>query len=105
MIKIDIAGFKNNFDLNNKAATLATKAELKAEQDKIVTLQVFDSSYFRGKSYFEDDSTQNNLVFQTMYRYLKKLVILNISHLRNLNNCLIKLLNLLLHLIIVVTQY
>ena len=47
--KFDIAGFKNNSDLNNKAATLATKAELKAEQDKIVTLQVFDSSYFRGK--------------------------------------------------------
>ena len=36
--KFDIAGFKNNSDLNNKVATLATKAELKVEQDKIVTL-------------------------------------------------------------------
>lgn len=30
---------------------LATKAELKIEQDKIAELQVLDSSYFRGKSH------------------------------------------------------
>ena len=29
-----------------KVATLATKAELKAKQDKIVKLQALDSSYF-----------------------------------------------------------
>ena len=49
--KSDIAGFINNSDLNKKVATLATKAELKAEQEKIIKLQAFDSSYFRGKSY------------------------------------------------------
>ena len=27
-------------------------------------LQKFDSSYFRGKNYFDDDGTQNYLVFQ-----------------------------------------
>ena len=32
-------------------------------------LQTFDSSYFQGKSHFEDDGTQNHLVFQPMYRY------------------------------------
>ena len=49
--KFGIAGFINNSDLNKKVATLATKAELKAEQEKIIKLQAFDSTYFRGKSY------------------------------------------------------
>ena len=31
---------------------IATKAELKVEQDKIVTLQTYDSSLFTGPSYF-----------------------------------------------------
>ena len=34
---------------------------------------MFDSSYFRGKSYFQDDGTQNYLVFQPMYIYFKKI--------------------------------
>ena len=32
-------------------------------------LKTFDSSYFRGKSDFEDDGTQNYLVFQSIYKY------------------------------------
>ena len=64
--KSDIAGFINNSDLNKKVATLATKVELKAEQDKIPKLQAFDLSYFCGKSHFEDYGTQNYLVFQLM---------------------------------------
>ena len=35
-------------------------------------LQTFDSIYFRGKSHFEEDGTQNDLVFQPMYRYFKR---------------------------------
>ena len=50
---------------------LATKAELKAEQDKIIRLQAFNSSYFCGKNYFED-GTQNYLIFQPMYKDFKK---------------------------------
>ena len=45
-----IAASINNVELNCKLASLATKAEIKAEQDKIIKLQAFDSSYFRGKS-------------------------------------------------------
>ena len=54
-----------------KVATLATKAklELKAEQDKTIKLQAFDSSYFCGKSDFKDDGTQKYLAFQPMYKY------------------------------------
>ena len=36
-------------------------------------LKTFDSSYFIGKSHFEEDGTQNYLVFQPMYRYVKKI--------------------------------
>ena len=46
---------------------------MKAEQDKITKLQAFDSSYFRGKSHFRNDDTQNYLVFQSMYRYFKRI--------------------------------
>ena len=35
-------------------------------------MQVFDSIYFRGKSHFEEDDTQNYLVFEPMYRYFKR---------------------------------
>ena len=34
-------------------------------------LKTFDSSYFIGKSHFEEDGTQNYLVFESMYRYFK----------------------------------
>ena len=35
-------------------------------------IQTFDSIYFRGKRHFKKDGTQNYLVFQSMYRYIKK---------------------------------
>ena len=61
--KSDISGFIDNSNLDKKIAALTTKEELKAEKDKIVELQAFDSSYFRYKSHFEDDGTENYLVF------------------------------------------
>ena len=39
----------------------------------MLKLQVFDLSYFLGKSHVEDDSTQILLVFQPVYKYLKKM--------------------------------
>ena len=36
-------------------------------------LRTFDSSYFRGKSHFEEDRTQNYLVFQPIQRYFKRI--------------------------------
>ena len=64
-------GVKNS-DLNTKLATRATKAELKAEQEKIMTLQVFNSNYFCGKSHFKNNGTQNYLVFQPVLRNFNK---------------------------------
>ena len=34
-------------------------------------LKILDSSYFIGKSHFEEDGTQNYLVFQPMYSHFK----------------------------------
>ena len=34
-------------------------------------LKTFDSGYFIGKSHFEEDGTQNYLVFQPIFRYFK----------------------------------
>ena len=61
--KSAIAGFINNADSDKKSSNISNKAELKAEQDKITKLETFDSNYFRIKSYFEGDGTQNYLVF------------------------------------------
>ena len=50
----------------NKTKYLLVENELKK-------LQKFDAAYFRGKSHFEEDSIQNYLVFQPMYRYFKRI--------------------------------
>ena len=42
----NVSNLVNDSDLNTKPATLATKAELKAKQDKIVKLQTHELSYF-----------------------------------------------------------
>ena len=40
---------------------------------KRTELKTFDSSYYRGKHYFEEDGTKNYLVFQPMYKYFKQI--------------------------------
>ena len=60
----DISGFIDNSDLNKTIKKLATKAELKAEQDKIAKRQIYDSSIFIGQSYVFNDGSQNFLIFQ-----------------------------------------
>ena len=102
--KSAIAGLINNAVLTKKAATLATKTELKTEQTKTVKFQVFDSSYFCSKSNFEDDSTQNYLVFSQFMGTLKRLIILIIFQHRILKNCLMKALSLLPSLTIVLNN-
>ena len=41
-------------------------------ENELKTLETFDSIYFRGKSHLEDNGIQNYLVFQTAYRYFKR---------------------------------
>ena len=59
--------------LNRKVTQNKTKHLL--VENELNKLKTFDSSYFIGKSHFEEDGTQNYLVFQPMYRYFKVLSI------------------------------
>ena len=66
---------KTDFDaklssLNRKITANKTKHLL--VENELKKLKTFDSSYFIGKSHFEEDGTQNYLVFQPMYRYFKR---------------------------------
>ena len=72
--KFAIYNVMKNYDLNTKLTALATKGELKLKQNIIGKLQAFDSSCFCSKSHFEDDSMQKYVVFQSVYRYFKKIV-------------------------------
>ena len=82
-----------NRKINSKKHVL-TENELKK-------LQTFDSSYFLGKSHFEEDDAQTYLVFQPICRYFIKICGVYIW---NLKVCLIKGLILLLPLIMVLLQ-
>ena len=64
---------KTDFDaklsrLNRKIT--ANKSKYLLVENEFKKLKTFDSSYFRGKSHFEEDGTQNYLVFQPIKRYL-----------------------------------
>ena len=50
----------------------SSKGKYLLVENELKKLQTFDSSCFGGKNYFEDDGTQNYLVFQPMYKYFKK---------------------------------
>ena len=41
-------------------------------ENELKQLKSFDSIYFRGKSHFEEDGTQDYLMFRSMYRYFKQ---------------------------------
>ena len=65
---------KTDFDtklsgINKKITQNKTKHLLVENEFK--KLQTFDSNYFIGKNYFEEDGTQNYLVFQPTSRYFK----------------------------------
>ena len=65
---------KTDFDaklssLNKKITQNKTKHLL--VENELNKLKTFDSGYFIGKSHFEEDGTQNYLVFQPIYRYFK----------------------------------
>ena len=55
--------------LNKKINQNKTKHSL--VESELNKLKTFDYGYFIGKSHFEEDGTQNYLVFQLIYRYFK----------------------------------
>ena len=65
---------KTDFDnsvssLDSKIAANKTKNE--CIENELKKLKTFNLSYFIGKSHFEEDGTQNYLVFQPLNRYFK----------------------------------
>ena len=50
---------ENAFDLGDK------------NREKIKNIQKFDLSYFMGKCYFDDDGSQNYLIFQPVFKYFQ----------------------------------
>ena len=65
---------KTDFDfklsnLNGKITINKTKRLL--VENELNKLKTFDSSYFIGKSHFDEDGTQNYLVFQPLNKYFK----------------------------------
>ena len=66
---------KTDFDatlssLNRKITSNKSKQLL--VEDELKKLKSFELSYFLGRSHFEEDSTQNYLVFQPINTYFKK---------------------------------
>ena len=68
---------KTDFDaklssLNRKITQNKSKHLL--VENELNKLKTFDSSYFIGKSHFEEDGTQNYLVFQPLNKYFKVII-------------------------------
>ena len=83
---------------SNKTKHLLVENELKKQQ-------TLDWSYFMSKNYYENDGTQNYLLFQPMNKYFKKISSTDGIQIGSINDYLMKLLNLLLHPIIVSLQH
>ena len=91
--------------LNQKITSNESKHLL--VENELKNIKTFDSSYFIGKSHFEEDGTQNYLVFQPINSILNELLmlVLAITFITgNLKDCLTKKLTLLKRLIIVLLQ-
>ena len=62
---------KTDFDAKLSRKLTVNKSKHLHVESELKKLKTFDWSYFRGKSHFEEDGTQNSLVYQPTYRYFK----------------------------------
>ena len=74
---------KTDFDakllsLNRKMTKNKSKHLL--VENKLNKLKTFDSSYFRGKNYFDEDGTQSCYIFQPISKYLKVAYVSDINY-------------------------
>ena len=90
--------FEDKLETSIKKLAQTKKKHLLVENE-FKKLQAF---YFKGKSRFKEDFTQNYVVFQPVYRYLEGwqvLVLVIFFIFGNLKDCLMKILHLLLPLL------
>ena len=66
------ADFDTRLSSLNRKITLNKTKHLLVENE-LKKLKTIVSSYFIGKSHFEEDGTQNYLVFQPLYWYFKRI--------------------------------
>ena len=57
--------------MENNGKTMENKTEKLLVKSKLNKLKTFDLSYFIDKSHFDEDGTQNYLVFQQTNKYFK----------------------------------
>ena len=74
---------KSDFDaklssLNRKITK--NKSKYLLVENELNKLKTFDSSYFRGKNYFDEDGAQNYHIFQPIPRYLKVAYVNDINY-------------------------
>ena len=62
--------FHAKLSILNRKIT-ATKSKHLLVENELNKLKTFDSGYFIGKNYFEEDGTQNYLVFEPIIMYFK----------------------------------
>ena len=61
-------------DLNPILSSLnrkITQNKMKLVENELKKLKTFDSNYFIGKSHFDEDGTQNYLVFKPLNKYFR----------------------------------
>ena len=76
LVQADVIKKKTDFDailsgLNKKIT--ANKTKHLFVENELKKSEKFDAAYFRGKNYFEEDGTQNYLVFEPVYKYFEKI--------------------------------
>ena len=78
---------KTDFDAKLSSLNIkitANKSKHLLAENELKKLKTFDSNYFIGKSQFEEDGTQNYLVFQPLRKYFK--VIANADYVLSWNS-------------------
>ena len=74
---------KTDFDIELKKISdrvTSNKSKHLLVETEFEKLEKFDAAYFRDKSYFDGDGTQNYLVFQPVYKYFEKMKSSNLGY-------------------------
>ena len=99
-----------NLDFDSSVSSLdskigANKSKNESIENELKQLKIFDSSNLIGKSHFEEDGTQNYLIFQPLNKYFKMIASTDYVSSWKSADYLLKLLGHLLRLINVILQH